>query len=242
MAINRLPSLQIYPGDELRDPVSGCTLAAQGLWLRMRYVMHDSGRYGYLANSDGSPVPPGSVAQRCGCALEQYETLLAELVRAGVPGRTSDGIVFSPKMAQEAEERAKATFRQQKHRHGPVTSLSQPSSSSTSTSNQKRTRWQNPPAAQPTFFNQSDKSKELEDRRKVEARDRRERIEAAQQNKSGPAGLYVGMGPRPEDCGVRVNPAALERIRARQQSAAEPQKAVSTNTAAQILEPGRQTA
>jgi hypothetical protein len=32
----------------------------------------------------------------------------------------------------------------------------------------------------------------------------------------GPADLYAGAGPRPADCGVRVNPAALERIRARQ--------------------------
>jgi hypothetical protein len=30
-----------------------------------------------------------------------------------------------------------------------------------------------------------------------------------------PADLYTGIGPRAADCGVRVNPAALERIRAR---------------------------
>jgi len=32
----------------------------------------------------------------------------------------------------------------------------------------------------------------------------------------GLADLYAGTGPRPADCGVRVNPAALERIRARE--------------------------
>jgi len=32
----------------------------------------------------------------------------------------------------------------------------------------------------------------------------------------GLADLYAGAGPRPTDCGVRVNPAALERMRARQ--------------------------
>jgi hypothetical protein len=38
-----------------------------------------------------------------------------------------------------------------------------------------------------------------------------------------PADLYTGIGPRAADCGVRVNPAALERIRARQaRSAAKP--------------------
>lgn len=34
--------------------------------------------------------------------------------------------------------------------------------------------------------------------------------------KRGPADLYVGMAPQPAHCGVRANPAALERIRARQ--------------------------
>ena len=34
--------------------------------------------------------------------------------------------------------------------------------------------------------------------------------------KHGLADLYAGRGPRPADCGVRVNPATLERIRARE--------------------------
>ena len=42
--------------------------------------------------------------------------------------------------------------------------------------------------------------------RKVRARDER----------PGLADLYAGAGPSPVDCGVRVNPAALERIRARE--------------------------
>jgi hypothetical protein len=35
-------------------------------------------------------------------------------------------------------------------------------------------------------------------------------------DRRGPADLYTGAGPRPGDCGVRVNPAALARIRARE--------------------------
>ena len=38
----KLPYIQLYPGDWLRDSVAGCSLAAQGLWLRMMFVMHDS--------------------------------------------------------------------------------------------------------------------------------------------------------------------------------------------------------
>jgi hypothetical protein len=38
----------------------------------------------------------------------------------------------------------------------------------------------------------------------------------ARAERPGPADLYTGAGPRPADCGVRVNPAALARIRARE--------------------------
>ena len=38
----------------------------------------------------------------------------------------------------------------------------------------------------------------------------------ARDERPGPADLYTGAGPRPADCGVRVNPAALARIRARE--------------------------
>lgn len=102
------PSFQFYPGDWLRDPISGCSLEAQGLWLRMIFLMHDSERYGYLT-VNGSPVPPESIARRCGCTPEQYETLLDELERAGVPSRTSGGIIYSRRLVRDAVDRAKAT-------------------------------------------------------------------------------------------------------------------------------------
>jgi hypothetical protein len=72
----------------------------------MMFVMADSNRYGYLANH-GVPIPPESVAQRVGCTLELYTTLLAELDRASVPSRTSNGIIYSRKMVRMAKERQK---------------------------------------------------------------------------------------------------------------------------------------
>ena len=39
---------------------------------------------------------------------------------------------------------------------------------------------------------------------------------AARAERRGPADLYAGIAPRPADCGVRVNPAALARIRERE--------------------------
>jgi hypothetical protein len=42
------PFLRLYPGEELQAPVSGCSMGAQGLWLRLRMIMHSSEPYGYL--------------------------------------------------------------------------------------------------------------------------------------------------------------------------------------------------
>lgn len=120
--MTRLPCIHFYPGDWLRDNVSGCSLAAQGLWLRMMILMHDCERYGYLA-VNGSPIPQGSIAQRCGCTLEQYEALLAELTVHGVPGVSQNGTIYSRRMVRDAEIRAGNAKRQLRHRRS-VTPLS----------------------------------------------------------------------------------------------------------------------
>lgn len=120
----KLPYLAFYPGDWLRDHVAGCSIAAQGLWLRMLILMHDCERYGHLA-MNGSPIPPESIARRCGCTLAQYETLLAELTVHGVPGVSQDGTIFSRRMVRDAQKRAGNAQRQSRFRNAssnaPVT-------------------------------------------------------------------------------------------------------------------------
>lgn len=104
--MSRLPSLQFYPGDWLRDSIAGCSLGAQGLWLRIMFLMHDSPRYGYLCTATGSPVPPAHVASQCGLSPEQYEALLAELDSVSVPSRTAAGVIFSRRMVRDSRRRA----------------------------------------------------------------------------------------------------------------------------------------
>lgn len=104
MPKEKLPALNIYIGDYLKDDIAGCTLEAQGLWLRMMFIMHESERYGYLCK-DGLPAHPGSIARRCGCTPELYESLLAELFQAGVPSKTESGIIYSRRMIKDAELR-----------------------------------------------------------------------------------------------------------------------------------------
>jgi len=116
LSMASLPAFQFYPGDWIRDPVAGCSLAAQGLWLRMMLLAHDSTRYGYLCNADGSPMNAETCARRCACTPQEYEALITELTIAGVPSRTNDGIIFSRRMVRDHAARLKAAERKRKER------------------------------------------------------------------------------------------------------------------------------
>lgn len=144
----KLPAFQFYPGDWLRDSVAGCSLAAQGLWLRMLFVMHDGTPYGHLAKH-GKPIPLHVLFAMAGTTEEQAAPLLAELDALGVFDRTADGIIFSRRMVRDQRARDQARARKAAERerergvtlesrscHGDVTPMSQPSSVSTSSSDQ----------------------------------------------------------------------------------------------------------
>ncbi len=112
----KLPAITFYPGDWLRDDVSGVSLAAQGLWLRMMILAHDADRYGYLGKN-GSPYSSSFIAKKCGCdTVDQYETLLLELDSVNVPSRTPEGVLYSRRMVRDAKERQlkRISWRQQK--------------------------------------------------------------------------------------------------------------------------------
>jgi hypothetical protein len=103
--MGKLPAFQFYPADWLTDAVSGCSLAAQGLWLRMMIVMHSAERRGYLV-MNGRPMPDEFIAAKCGCGVETYRSLLDELSRAGVPRRASDEIIFNKRMVEDERKRS----------------------------------------------------------------------------------------------------------------------------------------
>lgn len=102
--MGKLPAIMFYPADWIEDNVSGCSLAAQGLWLRMMFVMHTSERRGYLV-VNGRPMTEEFIASKCGCDVAAYRTLLAELLSAGVPRRTADGILYNKRMVNDERKR-----------------------------------------------------------------------------------------------------------------------------------------
>lgn len=125
MSKRSLPWLQFYPADWESDSNAGCSLPAQGLWLRMICVMHTSQPYGYL-EIDGRPIPDELMFRRCGCvSVEEYRNLLVELFSAGVPSRSSEGVIYSRRMVRDQQERDSAADRQRRHRsHASVTAMS----------------------------------------------------------------------------------------------------------------------
>lgn len=82
----------------------------------MMILAHNSTPYGYLA-TDGVAYSPEFIARKCGCdTVEQYNVLLEELDRVGVPSRTPGGIIFSRRMVRDQRARLhrKVEWRQQK--------------------------------------------------------------------------------------------------------------------------------
>ena len=106
----KLPAIHLYPGDWLRDQISGCSLAAQGLWLRMMFVMHDSEQYGRMVIG-GKPIPFDQAARRCGCSVQEYSDLTQELLDVGVISINSDGVMYSRRMVRDAKERETTKIR-----------------------------------------------------------------------------------------------------------------------------------
>ncbi len=105
----RSPSFQFYPGDWLRNDVSGCSLEAQGLWLRMMIMMHDAQTYGQLVLNN-APMPPQFIAKKAGISLKKFNYLLKELDFAGVVNRKENGVIYSGRM--ERDERARQQNRE----------------------------------------------------------------------------------------------------------------------------------
>ena len=104
--MGKAPSFQYYPDDWRADAVSGCSLAARGLWHEMMNMMHGTERYGYLV-ANRQPIPDATIARYCGCSLAEYHVLLGELDSAGVPRRTQEGIIFCSRMVKDQKKRDK---------------------------------------------------------------------------------------------------------------------------------------
>jgi hypothetical protein len=104
--VSGLPWGKFFWKDWLTDPaLSVCSLAAQGLWMRMLCIMSMSNPPGHLI------LPPTrrpeseakQVARMCHADARQVRPLLDELETRAVFARDNRGIIVSKRMVRDAE-------------------------------------------------------------------------------------------------------------------------------------------
>ena len=102
---HKLPAMQFYPGDWLKDPnLRRCSHAARGVWIDMLCLMHECEQRGRLATA-GVPWTDAEIVRAVGGDPAVTAEALAELGRAGVYSR-DDGAVVCRRMLRDDSMRA----------------------------------------------------------------------------------------------------------------------------------------
>ena len=97
-----LPYLKFFVNDWLSDEkISLCSLAAQGLWIRLLCLMHKNGRRGYLQQDNGLPLTLGQLSRATGTPTAEAAHLLQELTDSGVASVTAEGVLYNRRMVRE---------------------------------------------------------------------------------------------------------------------------------------------
>lgn len=95
--------IKFWPQDFENDPaLKMCSMAAQGLWMRMICRMHEGTPYGHLTIGE-RPVPLEKLALLVNLPVTELSCLLAELRENGVFSETTDGVIYSRRMVRDNE-------------------------------------------------------------------------------------------------------------------------------------------
>lgn len=149
-----MPWSKFFWADWESDPgLRLCSLAAQGLWMRMLCVCARHDPKGYLA-INGNPLGVDAIARLAGVAETEAEILVAELDRNGVFSRSRSGCIYSRRMVKDekrSKEGRKHKLRGMAEAHEKATEYPPPSRGSTrGPSPQKpEARSQKPPDSPP---------------------------------------------------------------------------------------------
>ena len=92
-----------YWQDYLSDTgLAACSLAAQGLWMRMLAFMARSKKKGYLLDGNQN-MTMEILARLVGSTIQEVKPLLEELKQHEVFSISDDGIIYNRRMVREAE-------------------------------------------------------------------------------------------------------------------------------------------
>lgn len=101
MSERRQPWMKWYPADWRADPgLRMCSFAARGLWADLLALMHEGEPYGHLTINGRVPTSR-KLAVMLGGTAKEIDALIAELMDAGVPSRTDDGVIYSRRMVRD---------------------------------------------------------------------------------------------------------------------------------------------
>ena len=81
-----------------------CSLASQGLWMRMLCLAAKADPIGYVT-VNGRPLGVTDIARLAGVTETECESLLSELDQNGVFSRTRNGTIYSRRMMRDAKRR-----------------------------------------------------------------------------------------------------------------------------------------
>ena len=89
--------------DYERDPaLRACSLASQGLWMRLLCLMHEATPYGHLV-INGRVPDAKRIAAMIGKPEREVAAALSELEELGVFSRTSEAIIYCRRMVRDNE-------------------------------------------------------------------------------------------------------------------------------------------
>lgn len=95
------PAFQFYPADWRKDvELQSCSMAAQGLWINAMCIAHECEPYGHLT-INSKAMTPAQLGRQVGLPSRECETLLAELLDAGVARKTDEGVIYSKRMVND---------------------------------------------------------------------------------------------------------------------------------------------
>lgn len=99
---------KFFWADWLSDPaLTTCSLAAQGMWMRLLCVAAQATPTGFVV-VNGRPLGGTDIARLCGVSETEAGALLDELDRNGVLSRDRKGAIYSRRLVRDAARSAKA--------------------------------------------------------------------------------------------------------------------------------------
>ncbi len=134
--MDKLPWMQFYTGDWLKDPkLSMCLPATRGIWIDAVAAMHENGHFGTLSGT------PDQLIRILRCTETALMSAISDLQATGaadVTLRNAQGnaiiTLVNRRMQREAKERQDNKLRQERYRNkgkhngknnGPITEMSQ---------------------------------------------------------------------------------------------------------------------